>query len=193
MADADYQIFVMSFFFFFLSNSNGRNYVETRLQKTTPAHYSTTGDSRAAHSKMPTFIPPFVKNATTERRKSTVLKDNIRTPSAFVPPFKKQRAIVQESSSKPQDKEDKQHHLSVTPFNSNTFVPPTKKTPGTADLTGNQRKEDIQTVALGDTMTDNLMNIPNFPVDCGSEDCAAEASHVEDTLSRSHGAVTFFG
>ncbi|XP_041797388.1 breast cancer type 2 susceptibility protein [Chelmon rostratus] len=167
-------------------HSNGRNYVETRLQKTTPAHYSTTGDSRAAHSKMPTFIPLFVKNATTERRKSTVLKDNIRTPSAFVPPFKKQRAIVQESSSKPQDKEDKQHHLSVTPFNSNTFVPPTKKTPGTADLTGNQRKEDIQTVALGDTMTDNLMNIPNFPVDCGSEDCAAEASHVEDTLSRSH-------
>ncbi|XP_070827360.1 breast cancer type 2 susceptibility protein [Chaetodon trifascialis] len=155
-------------------HGTGKNNVETSLQRTTPAQYS----------KKPTFIPPFLKNATTESRRSAVLKDNIRTPSAFVPPFKKQRTIVQESSSKPRDEEDKHHHLVVTPFNSNTFVPPTEKTQSTTDLTGNKRKDDVQTVALADTTNDNLMNNQNPPVDCGSED-AAEASHVEDTLSRS--------
>ncbi|XP_076591830.1 breast cancer type 2 susceptibility protein [Chaetodon auriga] len=155
-------------------HGTGKNNVETRFQKTTPAQYS----------KKPVFIPPFLKNATTESRKSTVLKDNIRTPSAFVPPFKKQRTIVQESSSKPRDEEDKHHHLVVTPFNSNTFVPPTEKTQSTTDLTGNKRKEDVRAVALADTTNDNLMNNHNLPADCGSED-AAEASRVEDALSRS--------
>lgn len=166
--------------------------METRLQKTTPTQHSTLADSRSAHSKMPAFVPPFLKNAKTERNKITVIKDNIRTPPAFVPPFKKQRTIVQESSSKPQEEEDKHHHLLVTPFNSQTYVPPTKKTQSTTDVSGNKSK-DIQTVALADTTNDNLMDNQNLPVGCGSEDSAAQASCVEDTLSGSQGAVTLFG
>lgn len=164
--------------------------METRLQKTTPTKLSTPGDNRSAHSKMPAFVPPFLKNTKTERHKTTVIKDNIRTPPAFVPPFKKQRTIVQESSSKPQEKEDKHHHLFVTPFNSKTYVPPTKKTQSTIDVTGNI-SEDIQTVALADTTNDNLRNNQNLPVGCGSVDSAVQASPVEDTLSGSQGAVTF--
>lgn len=73
---------------------------------------------------MSMFVPPFLKNVKSESLNHTVLKDNVRTP-AFVPPFKKQRTIVQESTSKPQE-EDKQHHLFVMPFKNNTYVPPTK-------------------------------------------------------------------
>ncbi|XP_074496387.1 breast cancer type 2 susceptibility protein isoform X2 [Sebastes fasciatus] len=159
---------------------NGKKHVETSLQKTTPTQYSTSGDGRSAHSKMPAFVPPFLKNAKTESRKNTVLKDNIRTPSAFVPPFKKQRTIVQESSSKPQEEEeDKHNHPFVTPFKSNTYVPPTEKTQSSTDVTVNKSKQDIETMALDDTTNDNQ----NLPVGCGSEDSAA--SRVEDTLSRS--------
>lgn len=187
VADTGYHLIVM---FFLMSYRNGKNYVETGFEKTTPTKPSTPGDGKAAHSKMATFIPPFFKNAKTESCKSTVLKNNIRTSSAFVPPFKKQRNIVQESSSKPQE-EDKLHHLSVTPFNSNDYVPPTKKTQSTTDVTGNKSKEDIQRVALAATTNNKLRNNQNHPVGCGSEDYAAEASCVEDTLSRSQGVVTF--
>lgn len=162
--------------------------METRLHKTTPTQHS--GDSSSTHSRMTAFVPPFLKNTKTESRKNTVFKENIRMPPAFVPPFKKQRTIVQESSSKPQE-EDKGHHLFVTPFKSNTFVPPTKKTQSTTDVTDGKSKEGIQMVALADTTNDNLMNNQNLPVGCGSEDSAAEASHVEDTLSGSQGAVPF--
>ncbi|XP_044058562.1 breast cancer type 2 susceptibility protein isoform X2 [Siniperca chuatsi] len=164
---------------------SGKNYVETTLQKTTPIQ-SSTPNSRSTHSKMPAFVPPLFKNAKTESRKNTVLKDNIRTPSAFVPPFKKQRTIVQENFSKPREEEEEatHHHLLITPFNSNTYVPPTKKTQSTKDVSGIKSKY-IQSVALTDTTNDNLMNNQNLPVGCGSEDSAAEASRVDDPLSRS--------
>ncbi|XP_070762067.1 breast cancer type 2 susceptibility protein [Enoplosus armatus] len=163
---------------------SGKNYVETSLQNTASTQHSTPGDSRSVHSKVPAFVPPLFKNAKTESRKNTVLKDNIRTPSAFVPPFKKQRTIVQESSSKPQEEDSKHHHLLVTPFNSNTYVPPTKITQSTTDVTANKNK-DIQNLAFTDTTIENLKNNRNLPVGCGSEHCASEASHVEDTSSRS--------
>ncbi|XP_054456800.1 breast cancer type 2 susceptibility protein isoform X2 [Anoplopoma fimbria] len=164
----------------------GNYCVETRLQNTTPTQSSIPEESRSAHSKKPAFVPPFLTNTKTEGRKNTMLKDNARTPSAFVPPFKKQRTIVQESSSKPQveEKEDKHHHLFVTPFNSNTYVPPTKKPQSTTELTGNKSKEDPETVALAENTNDKLMNNQNLPVGCGSEDSAAETSHVEDKLFR---------
>ncbi|XP_033486911.2 breast cancer type 2 susceptibility protein [Epinephelus lanceolatus] len=165
-------------------DSNGKNYVETTLQKTTPTQHSTPGDSRSTQSNMPAFVPPFLKNTKTESSMNTELKD-MRPPSAFVPPFKKQRTLVQVNSSRPQEEEDKHHHLFVTPFNSNTFVPPSKKTPTTTDITGDRNKEGIQTVALADTANDHMMNNQNLPIGCGSEDSAAEASHVEDTLSTS--------
>ncbi|TMS07914.1 Breast cancer type 2 susceptibility protein-like protein [Larimichthys crocea] len=124
---------------------NGNSYVETRIQKT-PSQHSITGDSRSAYSKMPMFVPPFLKN--TESRKNTVIKDSIRTPSAFVPPFKKQRTIVKESSSTPQEEEKLQH--TVTPFNSKTYVPPAKTTQSTSDIT--DMFQDVHNIELARDM-----------------------------------------
>ncbi|XP_067451269.1 breast cancer type 2 susceptibility protein isoform X1 [Thunnus thynnus] len=166
-------------------HSDGKNYMVTRLQKET--QHSAPGDSKSAHSKIPAFVPPFLKNSKTETHKNNMVKDNRRTPSAFVPPFKKQRTIVQESCSKPHEEEDKHHHLSAMPSNSSTFVPPTKKTSrqSTTDVTGNKSREDIHPVALvGNTKDDHVEN-HKIPVGCGTEDSAAEASGVVDTLSRS--------
>ncbi|KAK5868879.1 hypothetical protein PBY51_009855 [Eleginops maclovinus] len=163
---------------------SGKNYTETRLQKMTPLQPSIPRDSRSAHPKTPAFVPPFLKTAKTESQKNAVLKVNPGTLSAFVPPFKKQRTIVQESSSKPQDAEDNIHHLFVTPFSCNTFVPPTKTTQSTTDGTGNQSKEDTQTVSFDGTINKSLNN-QNLTVGCASEDSFAEASQMEDTLSPS--------
>ncbi|KAF3847488.1 hypothetical protein F7725_020516 [Dissostichus mawsoni] len=142
------------------------------------------GDSRSSHPKIPAFVPPFLRNAKTESQKNGVLKVNQGTTSAFVPPFQKQRTIVQESSFKPQEQEDNNLHLFVTPFSSNTFVPTTKKTQSTTDVTGNKSKEVIQTVSLAGT-TNISLNDQNVAVGSGSEDSLAEASQVEDILSPS--------
>nr|XP_046245556.1 breast cancer type 2 susceptibility protein isoform X2 [Scatophagus argus] len=163
---------------------NGKNYVETISQKTTSPQHLTPGDSRSACSRMPVFVPLFLKNSKTESHKNTVFKDNLRTPSAFVPPFKKQRTIVQESSSKPQE-QDKRCHLVVMPFNSSSYASPTEKTQSTTGVTGNKIEDDIQTFVVVDTANDNLMNNLNQGLTCDSEDSAAEASGVEDTLPRS--------
>ncbi|XP_034722037.1 breast cancer type 2 susceptibility protein [Etheostoma cragini] len=154
---------------------NGKNYVETTLQKTKSTQQSTPEDSRSAHSKLPVFVPPFLKDAKTERHKNPVLK-NAKTPTSFVPPFKKQLTVVQESSSKPQG---------VTPINSNTYVPPTKKTQSNTDVTVNNSKEDIQTVVSADTTNDNPLINQTVTVSCGSVDSAAEVSRVEDPVSTS--------
>lgn len=169
---------------------NGKNYVETRLQKATPTQHSTPGDTRSARSKMPSFVPPFHKNAKTQTLKNTVLTENIRTP-AFIPPFKKQRTIVQESSSKAWE-EDLHRHPFITPSKINTYVPPTKKTHSTEDLIGNKSKDDIPTVALASSANDNHMTNQNVPVGCGSEDSVADALGVEDTISRNQGAASFW-
>lgn len=136
---------------------------------------------------MSMFVPPFLKNVKSESLSHTVLKDNVRTP-AFVPPFKKQRTIVQESTSKPQE-EDKQHHLFVMPFKNNTYVPPTKNTQ--LSVTDNKSKEDLQMVTLADTTKDNLIDNQSLPVGCESEESSTEASLLEDKLPQSQGAVTF--
>uniref|UniRef100_UPI0037E81BE9 breast cancer type 2 susceptibility protein-like n=1 Tax=Semicossyphus pulcher TaxID=241346 RepID=UPI0037E81BE9 len=154
-------------------HKSGNQYLETRLQKTTPTQHTAPGESRSAQSRMPAFVPPFLKNAKTESRKNTTHKDNIRTP-AFVPPFKKQRTIVQESSSKPQEEEEDKHHNSVVmPSKSNAFVPPIKQTRSTANVAGNTSKEENQMVALEETTNNSMINI-------GSDDSAAKTSHVED-------------
>ncbi|KAL6115874.1 brca2 [Pungitius sinensis] len=165
--------------------TNGKNYVETRLQNTTPTQCSTPGDRRSAHSKKQAFVPPFLANAKTDIGNNATLKDNTRTPSAFVPPFKKQRAGVQESSFKPlvEEKEDKLHQLFVTPFNSNTFIAPTKKSQCSTETAGNKSKKDSETLALADYKNIKKMNNPNLPVGCGSEDTSAETS-LGEGLSR---------
>ncbi|KAM9852862.1 breast cancer type 2 susceptibility protein [Aulostomus maculatus] len=161
-----------------LPHRNGKNYVEARLQKAT--QHSTPGDSRLSQSKAPSFVPPFFKNTKINTPKNNAVKDNARTPSTFVPPFKRQRTSVQECCSKPHKDEDKHQSVTVAPFNSNTFVPPTKKRKSSLDLSGNKSREDIQKVALAEP-TDN----ENHPVGYASEDCTAEASGVGDMLNRS--------
>ncbi|XP_053176160.1 breast cancer type 2 susceptibility protein [Scomber japonicus] len=164
-------------------NRDGKNYMVTRLQQATP--HSSPGDRKSTHSTIPAFVPPFLKNSKTDTHKNNMVKDNIRTP-VFVPPFKKQRTIVQESS-KLQEEEDKHHCVSVMPSNSNTFVPPTKKTSGqsTTDVTGNKSTEVTHTVALADNTKDDLVENRKSPVGYRTEDSATEASEVADTLSRS--------
>ncbi|CAB1422210.1 unnamed protein product [Pleuronectes platessa] len=53
---------------------NGKNYVEAKLQNTTPTQQCTSGGSRSAHSNKPAFAPPFLKNAKMETCKDAVLK-----------------------------------------------------------------------------------------------------------------------
>ncbi|XP_062275871.1 breast cancer type 2 susceptibility protein [Scomber scombrus] len=164
-------------------NRDGKNDMVTSLQQATP--HSSPGDRKSTHSKIPAFVPPFLKNSKMETHKNNMVKDNIRTP-VFVPPFKKQRTIVQESS-KPHEEEEKHHSVSVMPSNSNTFVPPTKKTSrqSTTDVTGNKSTEVTHTVALADNTKDDLVENRKSPVGYRTEDSAAEASGVADTLSRS--------
>lgn len=161
--------------------------METSWQNTTPMQHSTPGESRAAHSKKPAFVPPFLANAKTKRCKNAMLKDNTRTPSAFVPPFKKQRAVVQESSFRPlvEEKEDKHHRL----FNSNTCIAATKKKQCTTELAGSKSEEDSETVASADNKNDEKVNNSNLPIGCGSEGTSAKTSLGEDLLSRCQGAV----
>nr|XP_020490522.1 breast cancer type 2 susceptibility protein [Labrus bergylta] len=167
---------------------SGNQYVESKVQKTAPTQHSTPGGSRSAQSRMPlhAFVPPFLKNAKTQSCRNAALKDNIRTPPAFVPPFKKQRMIVQESSSKPQEEgEDKHCNVSAMPANSNTYVPPTKKTQSTADITSHESIEDDQMMALEETTCNNQINKPKLAAGCGLEDSAAHKSHAEGMLSGS--------
>ncbi|XP_074535553.1 breast cancer type 2 susceptibility protein isoform X2 [Halichoeres trimaculatus] len=156
---------------------SGNQFTESRFQKTTPTQHSAPGGSRSAQTRTPAFVPPFLKNPKTESRKNAMHLENIRTPPAFVPPFKKQRTIVQESSSKPQEGEDKHCSAVGMPANSNTYVPPTKNTQSPADRSCNA--ESKETVALND-MKDDPVNNENLPTGCASED-----SHPDEMLCRS--------
>lgn len=112
----------------------------------------------------------------------------MRTSSAFIPPFKKQRIVVQDNSLETkgeEEEEDKLHCVSVTPFKINSFVPPTKNTESAEDVTGYKSREDIQTMALADTSNNELVNYQNLPVGCGSEESDGETSCKEGTLSAS--------
>ncbi|XP_029026126.1 breast cancer type 2 susceptibility protein isoform X2 [Betta splendens] len=154
-------------------HSNGKNYVETRLQKATPTQHSTSGDSRPAGSKMPAFVPPFCKNAKMPTLKNTALSDNKRRP-AFVPPFKKQ-----ESSSKAQ--EQVLHRLPLAaPSKSDIYVPPVKKAQSTNSVIYTESKDDIQTVVLAGSTNENQVPNPHNPVGCKAEDLLG----VQDTMSR---------
>lgn len=161
----------------FIFCSNGKNFVEPSFRKAPQTKSSTRGDGRSAQHKTPAFVPPFVRNAKAETPQNTVLKDNTRTPSAFVPPFKKQRTPVQKSPCEPQEGEDKQQKPFAVLFDSNGFVPPTKTTHGAADGTGSAA-----------TATDDVNN-QSLPADCGSAGAVEEASGVHGVCSRSRGAV----
>lgn len=162
--------------------------METRLQKAPQC--TTPGDSRSSYSKNPSFVPPFIKNAKTETQKNNTVKNHTRKLSAFVPPFKKQRTVVEESSPTPHKDEDKHHRLSVSPFKSNAYVPPTKTTQSTTDVTGHKSREESHTVTLVRPTNDEIVTDQTRPVGCGLHGAAAETSSVVDTLNRSQGNLS---
>uniref|UniRef100_A0A3Q4IA78 BRCA2 DNA repair associated n=1 Tax=Neolamprologus brichardi TaxID=32507 RepID=A0A3Q4IA78_NEOBR len=126
--------------------------------------FQTDPRSKSAHYKTSAFVPPFVRNAKTETHKNMVLKDSIRTPLAFVPPFKKQRTIVQESSCKAHEGEDKHQKPFVMSSNSKCFVPPTKKTQGAVDGTANLQNtelaQDMQDMRIRKKKRQNIRPLP---------------------------------
>uniref|UniRef100_A0A3Q3A225 BRCA2 DNA repair associated n=2 Tax=Kryptolebias marmoratus TaxID=37003 RepID=A0A3Q3A225_KRYMA len=148
--------------------SGSKHYKDTRLQKTTLPHCSSPGDGRLSHSKMLPFVPPFVRNVKREIPNTPELKGNTRTP-VFVPPFKKQRTVLQDSSSK-QHEEDKQVLPSAVESGSNTYVPPAIKSQST-------------TAVVASGCTENL-NIARVPVNCDVISSKAEASVADDSFSK---------
>lgn len=158
---------ILSVCYFFISYRRGPNYMETSLPNTTPTKVSALRDSNEAHPQKSTFIPPFIKNVKFETPNST-------TSSAFVPPLKKPR-----NSSKTEEEEHK-HHF-IEPFINHCAAPSTKK--HTVRVTGNNPAEDIPLVTLAENANDELVTSP------GSEDSAAGAVCMENTLSRGKYAV----
>ncbi|XP_061576559.1 breast cancer type 2 susceptibility protein [Cololabis saira] len=147
--------------------SERKSNVTTVFQKTPLAQQSTPGDCRSASSKVPAFVPPFIKSAKMETGKNPAPKENASV-STFVPPFKKQKTILQESFSKQQD-----HQPLTGQPNSNTYVPPTRKIQDTTDV--------ISSVGMANT---NTVNNQSVPVTCGSASSGADVSHVDATSSR---------
>lgn len=138
--------------------------METSLPNTTPTKVSALRDSNEAHPQKSTFIPPFIRNVKLEI-------PNSMTSSAFVPPFKKLR-----NSFKTEEEEHK-HHF-IAPFTNHCAAPSTKKC-----TVGVKPAEDIPLVTLAETANDEQVMSP------GSEDPAAKAVCMEDTLSRGKYAV----
>lgn len=136
--------------------------METSLPNTTPTKASALRDSNEARLQKSSFIPPFIKNVKLDT-------PNSKTASTFVPPFKKSR-----NSSKTEEEEPK-HHF-IPPFTNPCATSSTKK--HTAGVTGNKPAEDVPRVTLAETASGEPVMSP------GSEDPAAEAVCMEDTLSR---------
>lgn len=139
--------------------------METSLPNTTPTKVSALRDNEA-HPQKSNFIPPFIKNVKLD-------PPNSKASFTFVPPFKKLRNF-----SKTEDEEHKHHFMA--PFTN----PSTEK--HTASVTGNKPAEDVPLVTLAETANDERVKSP------GSEDPAAEAVCVEDTLPRGKHAAWCF-
>ncbi|XP_043975075.1 breast cancer type 2 susceptibility protein isoform X2 [Gambusia affinis] len=151
-------------------NRDTKSFVDTRVQRTIQMPHSDQGDCRSAACRMPTFVPPFFKNAKRDPLNKPEARDRKKVP-AFVPPFKKQRVVQQESSPKQQE-DNKQHHSLCLGTNSKTDAPLTKTT---------QSCEEVVTlVNSSNTKTINQ----NVPLKVGSVS-STEMLHVDDKLSES--------
>ncbi|XP_075892594.1 breast cancer type 2 susceptibility protein [Nelusetta ayraudi] len=159
---------------------NATKCFESSFPQTTPKERSGPADGKTAPSKTPTFVPPLCKNTSKETCQSATVKDSARTSAVFIPPFKKQRVVVQDSSSEAkrekEEGEDKRNCVSVTPVKIKSFVPPTEKSPSTRDAPDCKSKEDIQSVASADTSRTELEINQNLPVGGRSEESARETS-----------------
>ncbi|XP_014892348.1 breast cancer type 2 susceptibility protein [Poecilia latipinna] len=151
-------------------NRDAKSFVDTRLQNTIQMPHSEQGDGRSAACRMPTFVPPFFKNAKRDALNKPEARDRKKVP-AFVPPFKKQR-VVQQESSPTQQEDNKQHHSLCLETNSKTDAPLTKTT---------QSCEEV--VTLVNTSNTKTIN-QSVPLKVGSVS-STEMLHVEDKPSGS--------
>ncbi|XP_015241885.1 PREDICTED: breast cancer type 2 susceptibility protein isoform X2 [Cyprinodon variegatus] len=135
---------------------DAKSFVQSRYQRTTDTN---PGDHTSASSKMQAFVPPFIKSAKRAVSNNPEVGDRKRVP-VFVPPFKKQRIVLQVSSPKQQGSD------------TNNDVTLTKKTPSSTDI-----------VPLMKSSNTNVM-IPSVPEN-EEPVGAAETSHVDNKLSRS--------
>lgn len=159
--DSKWQIdFNRSFSFIFIFYRDAKSFVQSRYQRTTDTN---PGDHTSASSKMQAFVPPFIKSAKRAVSNNPEVGDRKRVP-VFVPPFKKQRIVLQVSSPKQQGSD------------TNNDVTLTKKTPSSTDI-----------VPLMKSSNTNVM-IPSVPEN-EEPVGAAETSHVDNKLSRSQGTV----
>ncbi|KAM4589942.1 breast cancer type 2 susceptibility protein [Fundulus diaphanus] len=99
---------------------DAKTFVDTRFQATTQTRRSDPGGDRSAPSKMPAFVPPFIRNTKRDIPNKPEATDRKKAP-AFVPPFKKHRSVPPESSAKQQD--NGLRHPSLAECNSRTDAP----------------------------------------------------------------------
>ncbi|KAK5617764.1 hypothetical protein CRENBAI_000486 [Crenichthys baileyi] len=145
--------------------------VDARLQRSTQTHRSDPGGGRSAPSKMPAFVPPFIKNSKRDIPKNPEAEDRKRAP-AFVPPFKKQRVVLQEGSLDQQEA-NKQHRSLLLESNSNKDAPLTKNSQSSTDVIP----------SVNSSITDIVIN-QSVPVNVRPVS-STEMLPVDDRLSRS--------
>lgn len=151
-------------------HGSGKHYIENKLQKGSPPSAPT--NSRTANTKTSVFVPPFLNNTRTQAQKNSTQKDK-GTTSTFVPPFKKHKMDVQEHYTTAQEED------SVTSSNTNPFVPPSRKSPNTMDISNSKGKHNIQRETLPAHTSENPAKI-EIPRAYGTDKTAAEKSQETD-------------
>ncbi|KAM4742467.1 LOW QUALITY PROTEIN: breast cancer type 2 susceptibility protein [Anableps anableps] len=144
--------------------------VDKQLQRTVQTQHCDPGNGRSTPFKMPTFVPPFVKNTKRDTLSIPVARDRKKAP-AFVPPFKKQRIVQQESSPKQQEDNKQRYSLSLE-SNSETDAPLPKKT---------QSSEEV--ITLVTSSNTNMKINQSVPLKVGSVS-APEMLHVDEARSQ---------
>lgn len=124
------------------------------------------------------FVPPLCKSTSKETCQSATVKDGAKTSAVFVPPFKKQRVIIQDNYSEAKrekkEEEDKHNCVSVTPVKIRSFLPPTEKSASTNDTPGGKSKDVIRSAASADASRNELEINQKLPVGCRSDQSAGE-------------------
>lgn len=161
---------------FCLLQRNRAKCFESSSPQTTATRRSGPADGKTAPLKAAVFVPPLCKSTSKETCQSGIAKDGAKTPVVFIPPFKKQRVVVQDSYQEPKrqkmEEENKYDCVSVTPVKS--FLPPAEKSPSNNDAPGCKSKEGIQSAASADTSRNEPQISQKLPVGLHPQDPAGE-------------------
>ncbi|XP_036005712.1 breast cancer type 2 susceptibility protein [Fundulus heteroclitus] len=144
---------------------DAKTFVDTRFQATTQTRRSDPGGDISGPSKMPAFVPPFIRNTKRDIPNKPEAADRKKAP-AFVPPFKKHRSVPPESSAKQQD--DGLRHPLSSECDSRTDAPGS-----TADV-----------VPSADSANTSMTINQSVPGSMGPVS-ATETLHTDGVLSRS--------